>query len=80
MEKHGIIKILLADFASEKLKLEEELEEVLNSNLNVGKKIKTIKKLLNKIVKNESMTVKFASYLKQPINKTKKELLTDDRK
>lgn len=78
MEKHGIIKVLLADFASEKLKLEEGLEEVLNSDLNINKKLKKIKKLLNKIVKNESMTVKFASYLKKPTSK--KELLADERK
>lgn len=72
MKENRIIGILLTDLASDKLKLEEELERLLNSDVNVGKKVKLIKKLLINIVQNETSTLKLKSYITEPVNKKKK--------
>lgn len=63
MNENRIFGILLTDLTSDKLKLEEELERLLNNNINTIKKVKLIKKLLSKINKNEMMTLKIKHYM-----------------
>ncbi len=51
----------MMDLNSDVLKLEDELESTINSNLGVNEKTKKIKKLLSKMVMVEASIVKFTS-------------------
>jgi hypothetical protein len=51
------------DLASEKMKLEEELEFVINSKNDIHTKVSTVKELLNKLTLNEASMIKFASMI-----------------
>ena len=55
--------IIMNDLASEKMKLEEELEFVINSKNDIHTKVSTVKELLNKLTLNEASTIKFASMI-----------------
>jgi prophage DNA circulation protein len=60
--------IIMNDLTSEQMKLEEELEFVINSKNDIHTKVNTVKDLLNKLIINEASMVKFASMI--PNNKT----------
>ena len=48
---------------TDSLKLEQELERVINSDLNITEKTETIKTLLSKIVTTEASTAKFLTMM-----------------
>jgi hypothetical protein len=49
MNHDRFFKLMLMDLSSELLKLEEELENTVNSKLEINEKINTVKKLLNNL-------------------------------
>lgn len=49
MNLERFFKITLMDLSSEVLKLEEELEKTINSDMEINKKINITKELLNKL-------------------------------
>jgi hypothetical protein len=61
MDGERLFKIVMMDLNSDVLKLEDELESTINSNLGVNEKTKKIKKLLSKMVMVEASIVKFTS-------------------
>jgi len=61
MDVERLFKIVMMDLNSDILKLEDELESTINSNLDVNKKTKKIKKLLSKMVMIEASIVKFTN-------------------
>jgi hypothetical protein len=61
MDGERLFKIVMMDLNSDILKLEDELESTINSNLGVNEKTKKIKKLLSQMVMVESSIVKFTS-------------------
>lgn len=63
MEIDRLFKIIMSDFTSEQMKLEEELEFAINSRENIHAKVSTIKSLLEKITINEASMMKFASMI-----------------
>lgn len=77
MKENRIIGILLTELATDKLKLEEELERLLNSDIKVNKRVKLIKKLLSEITINELNTIKIKQYIGVD-EKAIKQLLTDN--
>lgn len=76
MKESRIIGILLTDLTSNKLKLEEELERLLNINKETNKKVKVIKKILVKIIEIDACILKIKSYINEP---DAKQLLTDSK-
>ena len=48
---------------SERMKMEEELEFVINSREDIHTKVSTIKKVLERITINEASMMKFASMI-----------------
>jgi hypothetical protein len=59
MNGERIFKIIVMELASDALKLEEELEKTINSDMEVEVKTNTIKQLLAKIVNIEACTDRF---------------------
>lgn len=59
METNRIVKIILMEFATDILKLEDELEKTINSDLEINKKTLIIKHLLSRLVAVEGSIVKF---------------------
>ena len=53
----------MSDLTSERMKLEEELEFIINSRENIHTKVDNIKKVLEKITINEASMIKFASMI-----------------
>lgn len=56
-------KIIIGDLSLELLKLQEDLEILVNSNIETKQKIKKIKKILNKIVNTEASILKFTTLM-----------------
>jgi predicted nucleotidyltransferase len=63
MNLERLFKIVMSDYATERLKLEEQLESIMNSNQDIHTKTKIIKKVLRKITINEASMLKFASMI-----------------
>ena len=62
-ENNRLIQVVLSDINFNKLKCEEELERVINSNeLNIDIKLEQIKGLLEEINKYNNMGMIWASY------------------
>lgn len=59
MNTERLFTIILMDFSLEKLKIEEELQNVINSDTVVGEKLSTIKSLVNRLVSIDASIVKF---------------------
>lgn len=61
------------DLVSDNLKLEEELEKVINSNLEINEKTKAIKSILTNMVSTEASVTKLTSMFSNKIeeNETK---------
>ena len=63
MNSERLFKIILSDLTLEKLKNEEELERVINSDKEIEVKIDRIKSLLNQISLTEISIAKFSGML-----------------
>lgn len=59
MNSNRLFQIVVMDLTSDVLKLEDELERVINSNLEITKKTNKIKSLLTKITNAEASILKF---------------------
>ena len=59
MNSNRLFQIVVMDLTSDVLKLEDELERVTNSNLEITKKTNKIKSLLTKITNAEASILKF---------------------
>ena len=59
MNTERLFTIILMDFSLEKLKIEEELQNVINSDTVVSEKLSTIKSLVNRLVSIDASIVKF---------------------
>ena len=59
MNTERLFTIILMDFSLEKLKIEEELQNVINSDTVVDEKLSTIKSLVNRLVSIDASIVKF---------------------
>lgn len=53
----------MSDYTTERLKLEEQLESIMNSNQDIDEKTNMIKKVLKEITINEASMLKFASMI-----------------
>lgn len=58
-----LIEIVTADIAKDKLLLEERLENLINSDLDIEEKLNSIKDTLKQIVLIESMFIKWQNYM-----------------
>jgi hypothetical protein len=63
MNSDRLFKIILSDLTSEKMKNEEELERVINSDNEIEVKVDKIKYLLNQISLTEISIAKFSGML-----------------
>jgi len=61
MDSDRIFKIIIMDLTLENIKLEEKLENIVNSTICINEKTIIIKEILSKIVNNENSIVKFTS-------------------
>ena len=63
MNIERLTKILLMDLTSDNLKLEDELEKTINSDLEINHKISEIKRLLTKINETEANISKYRNMI-----------------
>ena len=63
MNADRLFKIIISDLTSERLKLEENLENVINSDLEIDYKVATVKELLKEITLTESSLIRFTNML-----------------
>jgi len=61
MSIERIIKIMLMDLSSDNLKLEEELEKVINSDMEINEKTKSIKSILTNMVSTDASIAKLTT-------------------
>ncbi len=61
MNTERLFNAVLIDYSSEQLRLEDKLELVINSKMDIDEKIIKIKSLLRKITTNEASILKFKS-------------------
>lgn len=59
MNTERLFNAVLIDYSSEQLRLEDKLETVINSKLDIDEKILEIKSLLSQITTNEASILKF---------------------
>ena len=59
MNTERLFTIILMDFSLEKLKIEEELQNVINSDTPVDEKVRIIKGLVRKLTSIDADMVKF---------------------
>lgn len=60
--------IMNNEFTNDRLKLDEELERTINSDIEIETKVTKIKDLLTKITINEASNVKFNSMINKQKN------------
>lgn len=76
MDGQRLFKIVVNELMTDNLKLEDELERVINSAIPIEQKTIEIKLLLSKIVATEASLIKFTSMMNNNNNnnevKTKK--------
>ena len=68
MNTERLFNIIVTDFTSDKLKLEHELERVINSDLETEIKTKTIKNILTNLATIEISLTKFVSMIDNNTN------------
>ena len=68
MNTERLFNTVLIDYSSEQLRLEDKLETVINSKMDIDDKINQIKSLLAKITTNEASILKFKSMVSIPNN------------
>jgi len=73
MNTERMFKIIVMELSSDKLKIEQELERIINSDMEISVKTKKIKYLLAKLVIAESSISKFANMLNNENNEEKKQ-------
>ena len=59
MNAERIFKIIMSELETDGLKMEEDLERVINSSMEINEKTIKIKELLSKIAINEVSIIKF---------------------
>lgn len=59
MNTERLFNAVLVDYSSEQIRLEDKLETVINSTMDIDDKIHQIKSLLVKITTNETSVLKF---------------------
>jgi uncharacterized protein YutD len=68
MNTERLFNAVLIDYSSEQLRLEDKLETVINSKMDIDDKINQIKSLLAEITTNEASILKFKSMVSIPNN------------
>jgi hypothetical protein len=63
MDNNRVINIILTELSVENLKLQEKLEQQINSNNDIEKKVFSIKDTLRSITLNELMINKFQALI-----------------
>ncbi len=63
MDTQRTFDIILTELVLDNLKLQERLISTINSNDTIEDKVSNVKNLLERIVLNESITIKFKSLL-----------------
>jgi 3-methyladenine DNA glycosylase/8-oxoguanine DNA glycosylase len=63
MNAERIFKIVMTDFSCERLKLEEDLERVVNSKLESEVKTQEIKSIVNRIVMVDASLAHFSTMI-----------------
>ena len=61
MNEDRLFRIVMMELTNDNLKLEHELEYIINSNMEINKKTFKIKELLTKIAMIENSIIKFNS-------------------
>lgn len=72
MDAERLIKIVIMDLNNDKLKIEEDLEWVINSDLDAKTKSQKIRSLLGELVIVEASTSKFMNMMKSENNNKNK--------
>jgi hypothetical protein len=63
MNSERVFNIILADLALEKMKLEEDLERTINTDMDINIKVEKVKNFINKLSMTELSIVKFTGML-----------------
>jgi len=63
MNTERFFKIVIMDLTNETLKLEQDLEDCINSESDTNTKLDTVKSTLSKIVNTEASIVKFTKLM-----------------
>lgn len=66
MDTNRLVNLVLSDLSLENLKLQERLEQAINSTDDVDNKVSKVKDVLEKLTVNELTIAKFQSLVKQP--------------
>lgn len=61
MNSERLIKIVTMELAADQLKLEDELEKTINSDMEINTKVLTIKSLLSRMTAIDASLAKFTS-------------------
>jgi hypothetical protein len=70
MNSERLIKMVIMDYTSDILKIEEELEKTINGDLEINRKVQKIKDLLSLMVTTETSLSKFTSMTNNNNNNT----------
>jgi hypothetical protein len=70
MNSERLIKIVMMELASDQLKLEDELEKTINSDLEINAKVMNIKSLLGQMMAIDASISKFTSMTTNNNNNT----------
>ncbi len=70
MDSKRLFNIVLLDLTLEGVRLEQEMEEVVNSNMKIIEKTALIKSILAKMVENSASTLKFTTMINLDGKKT----------
>ena len=73
MNTERIVKTIIMELEADKLKIEENLELVINSEIEAETKIERIKTLMNKLVLTEASLAKFIKMMTLNNNEAKKD-------
>lgn len=73
MSTERLFKIILTDLSSDRLKFEEELERIINSNSEIDFKVEEIKSILSKISIVDSSLNQLMSMMNYNTNEIKNE-------
>jgi hypothetical protein len=70
MNSERLIKIVMMDLVSDQMKLEDELEKTINSDMEINVKVITIKSLLSLMTAIDASITKFTSMTNNNNNNT----------
>lgn len=71
MNQERIINLVQMDLATDQMKLEGELERIINSDIDINKKLAKIKKILAELVTIEASIIKFTNLASSTNNNEK---------